>query len=288
MSQTTPPPVDPLPPAPNTANPSTFSALADVFLAALLVFRDQLVALAQNVYDNAVDAYSNALASLGYANNSAASATQAGIYAASSAASAGAVVWVSGTTYQQYAAVFSPAALRAYRRITAAGISNTDPSLDPTNWTPELPQQVPYLHIIDQKASGTAGATLTNATWNTREANTTVSNSITGASLSSNQYVLPAGTYEMDGWAQLVASGAGGQSHLYNVTDGVVLLPAGNLGVISGGGRMTLAGKFTLAATKTIAIRSWPGSSGGSPSAGSAIGTGQPEVYLSVRFKKVA
>ena len=288
MSQTPPTAPDALPTAPSTSDTANFDSRADAFVAAQQPWADQLYAMAMNAYNNAVDCFNNAVAALASKNAAATSEANAQSYAASSAASAGATVWVSGTAYPQYAAVFSPATLRAYRHITTSGASATDPSADPTNWTPELPKQLPYAHFLDQKASGTSGATLTNATFNTRELQTTVYNDITGASLSSNQITLPAGTYEVDGWLSLTTTGQSGQSHLYNVTDSAVLVPSGNSSSSTSNARSTFGGKFTIAATKVIALRTWPGISGGSPGAGGPATTGQPEVYASIRIKKVA
>jgi len=74
------------------------------------------------------------------------------------------------------------------------------------------------LHVRDEKASGTAGGTFTSGAWRTRTFNTIKTNEITGASLSSNQITLPAGTYYID------ASATGynvkrHQTALYNITD---------------------------------------------------------------------
>lgn len=59
--------------------------------------------------------------------------------AAAAATSAGAVAWVSGTTYGLGAVVWSPANRRIYRRIVA-GAGTTDPSADGTNWADLAPQ----------------------------------------------------------------------------------------------------------------------------------------------------
>lgn len=131
MAQTTPPTVDPLPPAPNTSSPSTFAALADAFLAALLTFRTQLVALAANVYNNAVDAFNNA--------NIAKAQADAAL------AAVGTTVWVSGTTYTAGQVRYSPVNFLNYRR-TTNGAGTTDPSLDAANWTP--PQQLGLQGVI--------------------------------------------------------------------------------------------------------------------------------------------
>lgn len=57
------------------------------------------------------------------------------------------------------------------------------------------------LLVVDEKASGTAGGGCTAGSWLTRDLNTVKRNTITGASVASNQITLPAGTYEMSGSA---------------------------------------------------------------------------------------
>jgi hypothetical protein len=158
MSQTAPPTVDPLPPAPNTSSPSTFATLMDAFLAALIVFRTQLVALATNVYNNALDAYNSAgaaaaaaAAALGYANNAASSATAA-------VATANATVWASGATVAQYANVISPLRGSTHRRITATGSGTTDPALDPVNYV--LISNFAYMQTADQPITAAGSLTI--------------------------------------------------------------------------------------------------------------------------------
>lgn len=51
------------------------------------------------------------------------------------------------------------------------------------------------LHVQDEKSSGTNGGTFTAGAWRTRTFNKVKTNSISGASLASNQITLPAGTY---------------------------------------------------------------------------------------------
>jgi hypothetical protein len=158
MSQTVPPTVDPLPPAPNTSAPSTFAALMDAFLAALITFRTQLVALGTNVYNNAADAYSSAVAAaasasaaLGYSNSAAASATAA-------VATANTTVWASGATVAQYANVISPLRGSTHRRITASGSGATDPSLDTANYV--LISNFAYVQTADQPITAAGALTI--------------------------------------------------------------------------------------------------------------------------------
>lgn len=51
------------------------------------------------------------------------------------------------------------------------------------------------LHVRDEKTAGTDGGGFTSGAWQTRTLNTVKTNTITGASLASNQITLPAGTY---------------------------------------------------------------------------------------------
>lgn len=52
-----------------------------------------------------------------------------------------------------------------------------------------------FLHIQDQKAQGASGGTFEAGAWRTRDLNTVLTNTITGASLAVNQITLPAGKY---------------------------------------------------------------------------------------------
>ena len=55
-----------------------------------------------------------------------------------------------------------------------------------------------FLHIQDQKPQGTHGGTFTSGAWRTRDLNTVLTNTITGASLAANQITLPAGKYYVE------------------------------------------------------------------------------------------
>lgn len=152
MAQTTPPTVDALPTAPNTSTPTGFSATMDAFLAALIVLRTQLVALGANIYANCLDAFASA-------TSASADAATASAGAAAAVAATGVVLWVSGASVAQNAAVISPADRRTYRRKTATGSGSTDPSLDTTNYV--LISNFGYFQSADQTI--TAGGLLTLA-----------------------------------------------------------------------------------------------------------------------------
>lgn len=114
-------PITPLPTPPSRQDPANFSARSDAFLGALPTFATEANATASQVNSDAAAAASSAAA---------AAASAGGATAAS-----GVVKWVSGTTYAEGAAVWSPATFLTYRR-KSAGAGTTDPSTDTTNWAP--------------------------------------------------------------------------------------------------------------------------------------------------------
>ncbi len=111
-----------LPTPPTQSDPTNFSDRADTFLTALPTFVTETNTLA---------------AELNQIGTNSSSAATTAVAAASAAVSvAGVVKWVSGTTYANGAAVYSPSNYLTYRRITASGSGTIDPSVDTTNWTP--------------------------------------------------------------------------------------------------------------------------------------------------------
>lgn len=137
---TSPPNVDALPAAPSTNSPSTFSTLMDAFLAALILLRTQLVALAANIYANAVEAFNGAIDAVGAANTA--------------VSAVGNLRWVSGTNYADGAVVWSPIDRRTYRRL-GAGAGTADPSADIANW--RLISQEPGMRLLGEAVVTSAG-----------------------------------------------------------------------------------------------------------------------------------
>ena len=84
-----------------------------------------------------------------------------------------------------------------------------------------------FLHIQDQKLQGTNGGTFTSGAWRTRDLNTVLTNTITGASLAANQITLPAGKYYVEASAPAYSYGdtiISHQSRLYNTSTTSTLL----------------------------------------------------------------
>lgn len=123
-----------LPPAPSRQDPSNFADEADAWVAALELFTTEANALQTDVNTKqglAATSETNAAASASSASASAVSAANSMTTAASAA---GAPLWVSGTSYSQYAAVLSPTTRLVYRAIVAVPTSTVDPATDTTNW----------------------------------------------------------------------------------------------------------------------------------------------------------
>jgi hypothetical protein len=114
-----------------------------------------------------------------------------------------------------------------------------------------------YAVFTDVKSSGTNGGTFTTGAWRTRDINTSQYNGITGASISSNQITLDAGTYliAVDTSAYDVN---GHQTRFYNITDSAVSLTGQSSFSLTTSDAQThanLEGVITIAATKVFELQ---------------------------------
>lgn len=147
-----------------------------------------------------------------------------------------------------------------------------------------------YILLQDWKSSGTAGGVFTAGAWQTRTLNTEVYDTGNHATLSSNQFTLDAGTYQILARAPAIKT----EEHiaiLYNVTDGmaeVIGSSAYAYGGSSSGVDSVIQGRFTIATSKTFEIRHRC-----SYNSGVGYGWGTPNtfttnIYTSVELWKVA
>ena len=141
------------------------------------------------------------------------------------------------------------------------------------------------LHVRDEKSQNTASQSI-SAGDNVRELNTVKTNEITGASLSSNQITLPAGTYYIQARQSLINTGLS-QSKLKNATDSSDIFRGSSMNV--GGSEdkphdTWLFGRFTISASKAIEVIAQAESSG---NGGSKTNLGT-EVFTDVQIWKVA
>jgi hypothetical protein len=143
--------------------------------------------------------------------------------------------------------------------------------------------------FTNAKASGTDDGTFTSGAWRTRDLNTTDVNNISGASLSSNQITLPAGTYQV--FASAPAFKVNNhQTRWYNITDSAVVQLGQNAYAGSGSIMTThsiVTAVFTIAASKVFELQHRCGSTVTTEGFGVNNNWGT-EIYSMVCITKVA
>lgn len=133
------------------------------------------------------------------------------------------------------------------------------------------------LHVRDEKTAGTSGGSAASGSWLTRTLNTAKTNEIDGASLSSNQVTLPAGTYYVEG-----SGGARNprvhRTRVRDVTNGTTLA-VGQTAISNSSSVVTESvsrGQFTLDSSATIELQHRVENSS---DFGIAVDLGEVEVY---------
>ncbi len=148
------------------------------------------------------------------------------------------------------------------------------------------------LHVRDEKASGTDGGTFTSGAWRTRDLNTVKTNEISGASLSSNQITLPAGTYEVIGQGQGFRCNVH-VTKLFDTTNTADLVIGSNAfsdasAVEYSGNDSFLRGRFTLSAEAVLELQHRCLTTKSTIGFGFRAGFGVVEVYSEVMIKKIS
>lgn len=146
------------------------------------------------------------------------------------------------------------------------------------------------IHVRDEKSSGTNGGSSTTGAYIARDLNTVKANSISGASLASNQITLPAGTYEID--ASVPGFGTGShQAILYSITTSTILVvgtseaSSNTYGTLS---RSLVRGRFTLASTQQLELRQRAQAAVATFGLGLAASFGLVEVYSEAIIRKIS
>lgn len=139
-----------------------------------------------------------------------------------------------------------------------------------------------FANFRDVKPLGTSGGTYTAGAWRTRDLNTVVANNIPGATLTSNQLTLPAGTYFVIGQSAL-GNISNARLRFYSVTDSVPLLEGIGNGAV-GTANLTnslahIMGSFTLSAPKTVELQLLAAASLNTYGFGYALSLGSNETY---------
>ncbi len=148
---------------------------------------------------------------------------------------------------------------------------------------------VPVMHVQDQKANNTVGGTFTSGAWQTRDLTTELANTIIGASLSSNQITLPAGTYRVVGIAPALLVNQH-KCKWVNVTDVIELVGssehASSIG--STGTSSIIKGQFTIASVKVYELQHRCTTTRASDGFGTPSNYSVIEIYSDIFIEKIA
>ena len=141
--------------------------------------------------------------------------------------------------------------------------------------------------VTHELNSGTGGGTYTNGAWRTSPFNIVKINEIPGASLASNQIILPAGSYHVSGH-RMVASNVGIASRLYDTT-GAVSIAVGQSTYFNSitTSQSHFSGFFTLGVTSTIEHQIIGNNTVATTGFGNPVTLGAPEVYGNITITKV-
>jgi hypothetical protein len=143
----------------------------------------------------------------------------------------------------------------------------------------------------DQKAANTAAGTFTAGAWRTRDLNTTVgTNGITGASISSNQITLAAGTYLVSGSAPAYDVNQH-MTRFYNITDSSVAINGGSAYTDATDTMVThspFSGVVVIAGTKVFEVQHYAGQTAATFGFGIQANNGSVETYTQITIVKVA
>ncbi|OUL28281.1 hypothetical protein BV378_07615 [Nostoc sp. RF31YmG] len=147
-----------------------------------------------------------------------------------------------------------------------------------------------YIQLLDSRSSGTAGGSHTANSWLPRTINTIATDQTAQVTLSSNTFVLPAGTYWLDCKAAFYLANAH-RLRLQNTTDNTtILLGMSAWNFVSASDFINcLSGCFTIAASKSLQIQyRVTGTNIQSPNLGDPTSFGVNEIYLTADLFKLS
>ncbi len=147
------------------------------------------------------------------------------------------------------------------------------------------------IYIREEQTSGTSAGTFTNGAWRTRVLNTVVLDDTGEASISSNQFTIPAGTYRIS--ARGPGFGIGNHKiRLQNITDGATTL-LGN-SAFTGSTATTqevniahLFGEFTITSAKAFELQHRCSTTVATIGLGNATSFGVTEIYAEVELQRI-
>ena len=157
-------------------------------------------------------------------------------------------------------------------------------------WAAPSATAIQVLSVSDSKANATDGGTFTAGAFRTRTLNTVLLNTISGASLASNQITLPAGTYFLQASAPAYKTNSN-NLRLYNITDSSeIALGANNYAGTTNEIAATalLNCTFTIAASKALELQHYGAVTQSSNGFGVSGNLGLNEIYAQLSIIKVA
>ncbi|MFT7086989.1 MAG: hypothetical protein ACJAZX_000412 [Rickettsiales bacterium] len=150
-------------------------------------------------------------------------------------------------------------------------------------------QKNSFIHIQEQKPSGTNAGSFASGAWRTRGLNVVVFNTIFGASLDSNQLTLPSGTYEIS----VLAGGYDVGQHkakLVNISDSIDVLIGLNADTTTATDITTMSaiqGLFTISSPKLFEIQHRCSNTKNTDGFGQNTNFSVVEVYCDVKIRKI-
>ena len=139
-----------------------------------------------------------------------------------------------------------------------------------------------YFHAQEQEPSGVQGGSSVTGV-NVRVLNTVLTNTITGASLASNQITLPAGSYYIRGSAPAYLSG-GFKTSLYNVTSSSFSLIGTSESSSGEQSRSFFQGIVTISGSTVFQVETFTSASQSGNGLGTATVQGIVEIYSDIEI----
>ena len=152
---------------------------------------------------------------------------------------------------------------------------------------PNLAPRIAYLS--ETQANTVQGGSSIATTWTNRTLNTLVDNTGIVTSLTSNNFVLQAGTYSVEAKSPAYNSNSN-RCRIRNITDGTttVVSISDYTGATSSSTSTTVAiGEFTITSAKTFALQYYVGSAQATIGLGASGSTGENEVYGQVKITRI-
>jgi hypothetical protein len=148
----------------------------------------------------------------------------------------------------------------------------------------------PLLHIRDEKTSGTDGGTSTGDAWTKHTLDDVKTNEISGASVATSVISLQPGPYYAEGWF-ISRDDDGAQARLRQVSSISATLVVGSSGIsgqVDGSSSLnTLSGRFSLSNSASIEFQYWVNNGVATTGLGSAVTSGEVEIYADLRIWKL-